>query len=200
MNNNHCSSLNESLSKLQNKILNDCPKRLTVEAKYILTDALAYYKHHDFDAHYPLRVTYKNQAGVDAGGVKRQFYSDIFRAFEDGAEGLPPLFIGQNAAKVICYNPVIAGSDLLETAGKIVAHSIVQTGIGMTNLSRAIYQYLVSDIHGAMPFMVIQIVPNKHAQDYLLKLKNMEGTELTRLNADDDFTFSNYWKNVISLC
>lgn len=48
--------------------------------------------------------------------------------------------------------------------------------------------------------MVIQIVPNKHAQDYLLKLKNMEDTELTRLNADDDFTFSNYWKNVISLC
>ena len=106
-----CNNLEESLSTLQKQMLNDSPNRLRVEAEYILTDALAYYKRFDFNACYPLRITYKSQAGVDAGGVKHQFYSDLFCAFENGAEGLSALFIGRVGAKVLAYNPVIVGSD-----------------------------------------------------------------------------------------
>ena len=45
---------------------------------YALEDAFGYFKAVDFKPERRLQITYKGQSAVDASGVLRQFYSDVF--------------------------------------------------------------------------------------------------------------------------
>ena len=60
--------------------------RLTVTEETAVEDALAYYKHPDFDARCPIRITFEKQPAVDTGGPRRQFYSMVFSALEDSQQ------------------------------------------------------------------------------------------------------------------
>ena len=47
--------------------------------------------------------------------------------------------------KLIAYNPTISSCDLIKTFGKIVAHSIVQSGSGFSCLAYAIHSFFVNN-------------------------------------------------------
>ena len=114
---------------------------------------------------------------MDTGGVARQFFSDLFCYFEKGGNGLPPLLVGSTGHKLPSYDAAIAGTDLMEIFGKIMAHSIAQTGFCIGNLSPAIYDYLV---HGDM---------SKSIQ--LLQIEDLDSQPIAK-HVIEEVSFNNY--------
>lgn len=68
-------TLESLLEQLGTKVKGDVFK-IKVDPGDILGDALAIYKHPEFDSASPIRVTYRGQPAVDLGGVKHQFFTD----------------------------------------------------------------------------------------------------------------------------
>ena len=66
------------------------------------------------------------------------FFTDSLLGTSTDANGIPALLEGWNGRKLIAYNPTICRFNLIETFGKIVARSIVQTGLGLSCLEYAI--------------------------------------------------------------
>ena len=95
----------------------------------ILSDALAYFKNPSINVHKPLQMRYKGQPVIDTGEVCRQFFTTVYEQILSGADGIPPLFEG-DAAKLPIFNTHTAVSEVMVAIGKIMAHSIVQLGIG----------------------------------------------------------------------
>ena len=127
-----CQTLEESLIYLKSKILPDLCKRIKVEQDQVLEEAICFYKHSDFELNLRLRVTYDGQAGINAGGLSRQFFTDLFLAASAGANKIPALPEGSNGAKLIAYNSTICRCSLVETFGKIVALGFVLPNICYT--------------------------------------------------------------------
>ena len=132
-------TLEESRIYLRSKILPHGCKQLKKEQDHVLEEAMCFYKHSDFEPNLKLRVTYDGQAEIDVGGLSRQFFTDLFLAASTDANGIPALLEGWDGQKFIAYNPTIFSCDLIETFGKIVAHSIVQTDLGLSCPAYAIY-------------------------------------------------------------
>ena len=120
---------------------------------------MCFYDHSDFQRNLRLRVAHIRETGIDAGGLPRQFFTDLFLAAFTGASGIP-LLKGWNGQTLIAYNPTICSCDLIETFGKIVAHSIVQTDLGLSCLAYAICYYIITGkIESAVPYLNIAEVP-----------------------------------------
>ena len=116
-----------------------------------------------------MKVIYKGQAAVDGGGVLSQFYSDGFSAVEECREGIPQLFESSANGLIPAYNVSLAGRDLMETFGSILAHAIIQTEIGISLLSPVIYEYLVSREMGKL-IPSIDDVPQNDVKKCLMKV------------------------------
>ena len=165
-------TLEESLIYLRSKMLRDGCKRLKVQQDHVLEEAMCFYKHYDFEPNLKLRVTYDGQAGIDAGGLSRQFFTDLLLAASTGANGIQALLEGWNGQKLIAYNPTICSCDLIETFGKIVAHSVVQTSLGLSCLAYAIYYYICTGkIESAVPYLTIAEVPYHQTKEYLTQVQ-----------------------------
>ena len=122
----------------RSKILPDGCKRLKIEQDHVLEEAIYFYKHSDFEPNLTILVTYDGQAGIDAGGLSSQFFTDLLLGTSTDSNRIPVLLEGWNGQKLIAYNPTVCRFDLIETFGKIVAYSIVQTGLGFSCLEYAI--------------------------------------------------------------
>ena len=59
-------------------------KKLEIDEDDLVSDAIAYYKSIEIDAHCPLRITYASQPAIDSGGILHQFYSDLCDALAEG--------------------------------------------------------------------------------------------------------------------
>ena len=59
-------------------------------------------------------MTYEKQVGIVAGGLCRQFFTDLFLAASAGANGIPALLEGWSGQKLIAYNPTLSGAILLK--------------------------------------------------------------------------------------
>ena len=58
--------------------------------------------------------------------------------------------------------------DLIKTFGKIVTHSTVHTGLGLSFLAYAIYYYICTGkIENAVPYLTIPEVPCHKTKEYL---------------------------------
>jgi len=162
-------SLEESLTYLNSKFSEDSA-RLSVDRNFLLDDALSFYKSDKFIPTKKLKVRFDGEPAVDTGGVTRQFFSDLFEIFETGADGVPALIVGESGHKLPTYDPSIAGSDLMETLGKIIAHCIAQTSFGISNLSPAIYSYLVNaDFLEAVSLITIEDISSVPAAKDLVE-------------------------------
>lgn len=71
--------------KIYNKVTGTLLK-MRIDADDILTDAIALYKRSDFDPYRPVRVSFNGQLAVDTGGVKRQFFSNLFEKFVESTD------------------------------------------------------------------------------------------------------------------
>ena len=151
------SFLAETLAFLNSKVEQESFVRLSVDRSFLFDDAMAFYKGQNFDPKKVLKIRYQNEPAIDTGGVQRQFFTDLFELLENGTNGLPPLFVGKPGHKLPTSDPSIAGSDLMTTVGKIIAHCIVQNGYSFGNFAPSVYQYVVhGDITKAVPYITIE--------------------------------------------
>ena len=140
--------------------------KVRVDADDLVSDALAFYKRSDFDPSRPIRVYFNGQPAVDTGGVKRQFFSDLFERLTTSTEF--KLFEGPSARLLFNYNQHALSSGITKLFGTIVGHSIVQGCGGFPYLAESSYHYLATgDITQAMDHVTIADVYDVDAVNFI---------------------------------
>ena len=106
----------------------------------LIASAFQFYKKHQ---HYPLcdlSITLQMQPAIDAGGVRRAFFTKIFDHLAGGYMGIfegPPNRIRPS------YKMSTLNSGVLKTIGQMVAHSLLLDKLGFPYLSPPCYYYMV---------------------------------------------------------
>ena len=84
-----------------------------------------------------LVVSFKGEAGADAGSMRREFFEDALR------EANLRLFEEEDDRRVPKKD--WAREVMFKVVDMLIAHSLLQQGPGFTCLSPAVFEYLVSD-------------------------------------------------------
>jgi len=129
-------SLSGLLEDLTDIISNDREK-LKVDEEDLLNDAMAYYKDETFDPKKKLRIIYIEQPAADTGGVTRHFFNQLLHLLS------VEFFYGDDY-KIPIYNSRVVASGMMTLVGKIIVHSILQGGPGLTIFSPFVYHYLAT--------------------------------------------------------
>jgi hypothetical protein len=163
--NNTFEDVHENLSRQ----LNGRIHRLTVSEETVLDDALAYYKNPDFDERCQLRITFENQPAVDTGGLRRHFYSMVFNVLESTSKY--KLFEGPPGRLMPLYSTSLIFSGLMKILGRMMAHSIVQCGVGMPVFSPVLYWYVITgDVSQSLSYANLQDIRDENALFMLNKV------------------------------
>ena len=153
-------SLQDALKYLKSKMIDESEK-LKVKEEGVLSDPLTYFKNPSINIHTPLQVRYRGQPAIDTGGVCRQFFTAVYEQILSWVDGIPPLFEG-DAAKLPIFNTHTAVSEIMVAIGKIMAHSIVQLGIGPGFFPTAAYMYICSgDFSTAIAFINVDTTTSR---------------------------------------
>ena len=153
-------SLQDALKYLKSKMIDESEK-LKVNEEGVLSDPLTYFKNPSINIHTPLQVRYRGQPAIDTGGVCRQFFTTVYEQILSETDGIPPLFEG-DAAKLPIFNTHTAVSEIMVAIGKIMAHSIVQLGIGPGFFPTAAYMYICSgDFSTAIAFINVDTTTSR---------------------------------------
>ena len=164
-------TIDEAFHYLKRK-LSDERERLRVAPMYALEDALGFFKANDFKPDIRLSITYKGQSAVDAGGVLRQFYTDVFRQLTTGCGDIAQLFEGKERRLLPVHNAGVVLSGLMELVGKILAHAIVHASSGMSSLCPAVYRYIVcGEVSETSKCVCIEDTINLDIIDYARRVK-----------------------------
>ena len=132
---------------------------------------MAIYKRDNFDPTVPLIVRFKNQPAVDTGGVLKHFLSCIFEQMLKGVDGIPPLFEEQSGHMLPVYNASLVSSNVMEYAGRVIAHSILLAEVGPQFFSDGIYKYLCS---GEFDFTLFSIEDVSVKTRYYIELVRLD--------------------------
>ena len=90
----------------------------------VFSDAMSFYKHPEFCASSPVRVYYNNQPGIDTGGIRQQFFTDVLQ----GLILCHYIFVGPLKRLRPDNSPQVL--TLIKILGTIIAHSLLQEGPG----------------------------------------------------------------------
>ena len=82
-----------------------------------------------------LRVIYNKQPAADTGGVTRHFFTQLLHQ-------VSVEFFHGHDYKIPIYNSRVVASGMMTLVGKIMVHSILQEGPGLTMFSPPVYHYL----------------------------------------------------------
>ena len=83
--------------------------RVTVDRESLFEDCVVFFKQPKFNPKFPLRVKFSGEAGLDAGGLRREFGSQLIqKIFSSDAK----LFEGNDDHKVPMYNADAVHSNL----------------------------------------------------------------------------------------
>ena len=104
---------------------------------------------------------YRGQPAIDTGEICRQFFTTVYEQILSRADGIPPLF-EDDVAKLSIFDTHAAVSEIMVAIGKIMAHSIVQLGIGPGFFPTAAYMYICSgDFSTAIPFINVDTTTSR---------------------------------------
>lgn len=123
------------------------------------------------------------------GDPKREFYTRLFNdiAKADGGLNLA-LFEGPDGRLMPKYSATIVYSGILTVIGKMIAHSIVQCGIGFPFLSPSAYWYIVTgDIAKAVGYCNLSDVRDIEVAQLIKKLMDSDETGMQELSNDASF-------------
>ena len=120
-------SLSGLLEDLKDNMSNDRQK-LKVDEEDLLNDA----KDANFDPKKKLRVIYNKQPAADIGGVSRLFFTQLLHL-------LSVEFFHGDDYKIPIYNSHVVASGMMMLVGKIIVHSILQGGPGLTIFSVSLF-------------------------------------------------------------
>ena len=119
-------------------------ERLKVDEEDVVIDLLQYYKSKEFDPKIPISVRFRGQPGVDSGGLLRQAFTTAFEAIAQNKVPGLRLFTGQPNRLTPLYSSENLLTQIFETLGKMVGHSLIQDGPGFPYLAPAIYWYIAT--------------------------------------------------------
>ena len=119
-------------------------ERLKVDEEDVVIDLLQYYKSKVFDPKIPISVRFRGQPGVDSGGLLRQAFTTAFEAIAQNKVPGLRLFTGQPNRLTPLYSSENLLTQIFETLGKMVGHSLIQDGPGFPYLAPAIYWYIAT--------------------------------------------------------
>ena len=120
-------------------------QRFSIDRQELWEDSIAAFKNPKFDASHRPKVRFLGEAGIDAGGLSRE-YGIILR--KELFSTMANLFEGQEKKKLPIYNINGIQSNLYYLAGKMVAYLIIHLDIGIPFLSPAFYSYIVTQDAG----------------------------------------------------
>ncbi len=138
-------SLSPLLKLMKRSLLYGDVTRVTIEENdmdqlELLTDsAFAFYKVTHFDPTAEVRVRIQNQPAVDTGGVRRQYFNDVFSHISNNCQHL---FEGLPSRIRPTYRQSSISSGLINIVGKMVGHSVVMDGQGFPYFSPTCYYYM----------------------------------------------------------
>ena len=103
------------------------------------------YKNPKLDLKKPLDVDFVGEQGADVGGPTKEFFHQAICALTkvDPLYNLQ-LFGGQEGHLIPLYGIDVISSGCFEMAGKLLAHSILHGGPGLSGLSPCIIKYLTT--------------------------------------------------------
>lgn len=130
----------------------------------------SYCKSPDFDALAPISVYVKGQPAVDAGGVQRQVFGEVFTLLGNN-EGIKHILTGEPYRKVPVFSNEFVVNGFFEVLVKMISHSLVQSGPGFPYLSPAVYWYLATgDLQATLGKVSCADVTNKELLRYIEKV------------------------------
>ena len=104
-------------------------EKLKVDPEDQVMDVYSYCNSADFDTLVPISLFVKGQPAVDAGGVLRQVFSEVFVLLCNN-EGIKHIFTGEPYRKVPVFSNELVVNGFFEILGKMISHSLVQGGPG----------------------------------------------------------------------
>ncbi len=108
----------------------------------LVFNVFEFYKAKVFNPKLNLRVRFRNQPGIDAGGVRRQMFSNIYSAITTSKN--IGLFYQGEKSLLLRFNVQNIFSEMMTIVGRIIAHATALEGIGFPYLSKASYWYLAT--------------------------------------------------------
>ena len=109
----------------RNKCFRGRSKKITIDDEdELFEEAILYYKHPSFNPNIPIRISFKNQPGLDTGGVTRQFFTDLPHKF--ARKDVFQLFVGPPERLRPAYSPQVL--PLMKILGIVIAHSLLHEG------------------------------------------------------------------------
>ncbi|XP_078368279.1 G2/M phase-specific E3 ubiquitin-protein ligase-like [Oculina patagonica] len=201
----YSSNLDEDLQSIMGKHrrqLNsqEC-NRLTVDREQFWEDCVVFFKNPKFNPRYPLRIRFAGEAGLDAGGLRREFGSLLIsKLFSSEAK----LFEGSDGRKVPVYNADAVHSDLFHLAGKICAYLLSHLDLGVSCLSPVIYSYIATDeVHEASKQCTLEDIPDYDLRKFIEEVNNASSNdELQKVldgNDQTDALLAGGWVRVLTV-
>ncbi len=116
---------------------------------------VAFYKSPEFEPTQNLRVHFRTQPGIHAGGMRRQMFTNVLYMFSKTSN--TGLFYQGDSNLITCFSKQNAISGLMTVLGQIIAHTTVLDGTGFPYLTRSCYWYLATrDRSGVQPLSMPQ--------------------------------------------
>ena len=149
------------------RLLNGTIVYLEVDPDHLIETAVRYYKQPSLHLTHPLSIQYSGAAAIDAGGPRRQFFTNVLKALKSHYS----LFEGSDNQLVPVYSASVLASGLLKVLGQVIVHSCLQEGPGFPFLAPFVYKSIcrmsmdeilpyyveVSDLPISMRYLVEQV-------------------------------------------
>ena len=136
----------------------------------IVRDMFRLLKRGSLNLQAPSNVIFSDEAGMDAEGLTRELCHMVMANMTDG-KGVIVLFEGQIDHLVPVHSEEYTASNYFKYAGKLIAHSVLHAGFGLTGLSRAITEYLLTeDVNSCLPHLSEEDIPDLDIRESLKRV------------------------------
>ena len=150
-------------------VLTGNPYYLRLSRHNIFAEAVAFYKTAtNNDLSRPLRVQFEGEDGVDAGGVRRDFFRSLFVKFAEPGRGL---FEGPSNKLWPVHNVIAYRTGMFKLVGTVIAHCILQCSMGMPSSAPALVKYIMTECEDdCIANICLKDIPESETKAMLLEV------------------------------
>ena len=142
-NNDTVTSLASTLHAHSGRIIHGVPLALDLSREGLFVQAVSFYKAASTEQlSRPLRVRFEGEEGIDAGGLRREFFKQLFQLITAPDRGL---FEGPPRKLWPVHNVMAVRTRLFKMVGLAMAHSVTQCDMGMSFLAPGLFTFLLSE-------------------------------------------------------